>query len=187
MEPRGASRAHFFRYPECKSTATERNHSCASGAGQLGQQCSKKTDADDRDRVFLTDVAARKNSHRAAKRLARKSRFVETGGKRYCGGGIAHVVIGVCVIGKNSDAVALCEPANCASDVFNCPPRLMAECTRSHRIGEPRLAFPWRNIRCTHATAFDVYQQLISVWLGNLCLDDADLARRTDRCCAHLS
>ena len=139
-------RSHLFRQIQSKSAAGQRDHVRARRTGQLREQRAKKTDADDRDGVILTDVAAAKNIHRAAQGFAGKWPVVENLREFYCRRHIAYIVVSVCVRGANGDAIGFLKVANCTADFLYTAPRFVAECAGRHWICKPRFAFPWRNV-----------------------------------------
>src|ERR1051325_428616 len=109
-------RPHLLRVFERKFTSTERDHSRATDADQLSQQCPKKSYANDRNYIVFTDVAPLKNIHHATEGLARERVLVECLRKFYRGGRFADIPLGVGTVGKDRDAIAFVEIANCAAD-----------------------------------------------------------------------
>ena len=170
----GLGGAEGARDIERIGTARDGDHPRAGVRREPCQDRAEKADADDRDSLPGGDVAAAKNVHGAAERLARERLVGERGGEGHHGLGRGDVVFGIGLVRERRDAFADAQPLDAVAERVDRAPGLVPEGARLGREGHPVRPGPGRQVRGAHPAALQPQAHLPGAGHGARHLVDAD-------------
>jgi hypothetical protein len=157
--PGAIGAGHFER----ERAACQRDDFSTRVARELQQQDAEEAEADDRDGLSCTDVAAAEDVHRARERFGWKRQAPQGFWQSYDAVRRRDVVFGIGVSRQHRDAIAHGMVADVLADCDDFTPAFVAGCARRERIGEPWSTGPDGKIRRTDAATFEAHAKL--AWL----------------------